>query len=82
MMSEQVNEIFGALSKAQGQMRGATKDATNPFFKARYSSLHATWEACRQALSDNGLSVTQVVTGSSPTMVLVTILGHSSGTVD
>lgn len=77
--SEQLNELFAALSKAQGQIQGVVKDATNPFFKSQYTSLDSCWDACRGPLSANGLSVVQTVDESEGKMVLCTILGHSSG---
>jgi hypothetical protein len=57
--SEQINELAAALAKAQGEMRGAVKDATNPFFKSKYADLASVWEACRGPLTKHGLSVAQ-----------------------
>ncbi len=57
--SEQVNELATALAKAQGIIKGATKDADNPFFKSKYADLASVWEACRSALAANGLSIVQ-----------------------
>lgn len=79
-MSEQINELMSALAKAQGQMSGALKDSDNPFFRSKYADLNSVWNACREALSANGLAVVQapkydVEKGT----YLLTILGHSSG---
>lgn len=68
-----------ALSKAQGQMKGALKDASNPFFKSQYADLASIWEACRKALSDNELGVAQVIDTVDGNMCLRTTLLHSSG---
>ena len=57
--SEQINEIAGALAKAQGEMGGAKKDAANPFFKSKYADLASVWDACREPLTKHGLSVVQ-----------------------
>lgn len=57
--SEQINEIAGALAKAQGEMAGAVKDAANPFFKSKYADLASVWDACRGPLTRHGLSVVQ-----------------------
>lgn len=57
--SETINELAGALAKAQGQIKGAAKDADNPFFKSKYADLASVWEACRAAVTANGLSVLQ-----------------------
>jgi len=77
--SEQLNELFAALSKAQAQIKGTPKDAQNPFFKSSYSTLDQCWESARGPLSANGLSVVQIVQEAEGKMFLVTILGHSSG---
>ena len=81
MKSDSINELATALSKAQGQMTGAIKDSTNPFFKATYADLASVWEACRKPLSDNGLSVVQTIEPIESTEpgILVTWLLHSSG---
>ena len=79
MQSEQVNDLAEALAKAQGSMRGAKKSADNPFFKSKYADLSEVWEACREALSSNGLSVTQTTNILDGQMVMETTLLHSSG---
>lgn len=78
-MSENINEIMTALSKAQGKIQPASKDKSNPYFKSKYADLSSVWDACREALSDQGLAVVQTVGRSESGMVLVTTLGHSSG---
>lgn len=78
--SEQVNELFAALSKAQGEIDSATKDSPNPFFKSTYADLNSVWNACRAALSKNNLCVLQTTDQSEKGIVrTTTILGHSSG---
>lgn len=78
--SEQINELASALSKAQGEMRGAIKDSANPYFKSKYADLASVWEACRVPLTKNGLSVVQTNSGdSSETLTVETVLLHSSG---
>ena len=79
MKSEQINELASALAKAQGEIKGAAKDAANPFFKSKYADLDSVWEACREALSKNGLSVSQMVEPTDNGDVLLTMLLHSSG---
>jgi len=78
-MSANVNELFAALSKAQGHIQPAPKDKSNPFFKSKYADLSNVWDACRGSLSENGLSVIQIPQTKSTGMYLTTILGHSSG---
>jgi len=75
LMSSSIDELAKALCKAQSEIRGAKKDADNPFFKSKYADLESVWDACRPALNANGLSVTQVVSGTQ----LVTMLLHTSG---
>lgn len=78
--SEQLNELFSALSKAQGEIKGASKDKVNPFHKSKYADLASIWDACREPLAKNGLSILQTIeTNDSGKHVLITTLGHSSG---
>ena len=77
--SEQLAELAGALSKAQAMLRGAVKDSTNPHFKSRYADLASCWDACREALAANGLSVVQLPEGSGNVVEMTTRLMHSSG---
>lgn len=79
MQSDQINELMTALSKAQGIMKPAIKDSTNPHFKSSYADLASVWEACRDALSKNGLAITQTMDLLGDKQVLVTMLGHISG---
>lgn len=52
-------KLDAALAKAQGEFTAASKDKTNPAFRSKYADLAAYFEACRDALSKNGVSVTQ-----------------------
>lgn len=78
--SPTTGKLSEALAKAQASMRTAKKDSLNPHFKSKYADLTATWEACREALSANGLSVAQTtkITGAQG-VVIVTRLMHVSG---
>ena len=78
--SEQLNELFSALAKAQAEMPTAGKSSNNHFFKSKYADLASVVEASRPYLAKNGLSVAQPITiGQDGKRVLVTILAHSSG---
>lgn len=80
IQSESINELMGALAKAQGVMSGAAKDSSNPFFKSRYADLSSIWNACREALSQHALCVSQTMNvDEDGNMVIVTTLAHSSG---
>lgn len=77
--SEAINELAAALSKMQGEMDTVKKDADNPFFKSRYSTLAACWECARAPLAKNGLSVVQTTTPDAVHVIVETMLMHSSG---
>ncbi len=77
--SEQINEISTALSKAQAEISGSTKDAKNPHFKNQYSTLSAVWEACRGPLTANGIAVVQIPSADGQVVTVETILTHTSG---
>lgn len=78
-MSESVNELASALSKAQAVMESAIKDSNNPFFKSKYADLAAIWSACKKPLTDNGLSIVQQIGSEDEHVTMTTILLHSSG---
>lgn len=77
--SEQINELAGALAKAQGKITGALKDSANPFFKSKYADLASVWDACRAALSENGIAVIQLTESDDSGVFVITLLAHSSG---
>lgn len=77
--SDEIGELMGALAKAQAKIASAVKSKVNPYFKSKYADLPAIWEACKEPLSSNGLSVVQMVEGNHDQMYLTSILGHSSG---
>ena len=74
-MSGTVAKLAEALSKAQGNMKHAIRDANNPFLRSKYADLAAVVDASRPALAENGLSVVQFTQGN----ILHTMLLHSSG---
>ena len=78
-MTETTGKLAAALAKAQSEIKGAKKDAENPFFKSTYADLASTWEACREALSKNELAVAQPTDLLDGQMILRTVLLHSSG---
>jgi len=78
--SPELDQLATALAIAQGTIQGAVKDRTNPAYKSSYADLASVWDACRAALSANGLSVSQhpgrLEDGSA---TVTTILLHKSG---
>jgi hypothetical protein len=77
--SPTLGKLAEALAKAQGAIRGATKDTVNGHFKNKYADLASTWAACREPLSANGLAVLQRVSSSGNAVIITTQLIHSSG---
>src|ERR1700733_11589561 len=78
--SEQRNELFSALAKARQSFGKIVKSSNNPFFKSKYADLAEILEATSDALSANGLAVMQFPTMDiAGRVVIVTVLGHSSG---
>lgn len=77
--SENLNELFAALAKAQAGYTPATKNANNPHLRAKFGDLSELIRATRPALSANGLSVTQTAELSPELASVETVLGHSSG---
>ena len=77
--SETISKIAIALSKMQGALEGAKKDASNPFHKSKYANLESVWEACREQLAKNELAIVQAPSFLEGRMILITRLIHSSG---
>ena len=77
--SEQINELAASLSKAQAVIEGAVKDKTNPAFRSKYADLGAVWDAIREPLAKNNLSVAQFPRRAENGVEVETILLHSSG---
>lgn len=77
--SESINELASALAKAQAKLHGAKKDAKNPFFKSNYATLESVYEAIREPLAEQGLSVIQPTEFIDNQTFVRTVLLHSSG---
>lgn len=81
--SEQINEIAGALSKAQAEILDAIKGAKNPFIGNKYASLTDVSNACRIQLTNQDLFITQTCPPPAeipPGMItIITTLRHKSG---
>lgn len=77
--SDSITAIAAALAKAQSEIAGASKDKTNPHFKSAYADLASVWDACRVALTKNGLAVLQPVSAEGAAVTVMTLLTHSSG---
>lgn len=77
--SDSIAALAAALAKAQGQMTGALKDSSNPFFKSKYADLASVVAAIREPFSTNGLSYTQILHESQDGVAIETLLMHGSG---
>jgi hypothetical protein len=78
--SEQLDQLAKALSAAQGVMENAAKGKINPHFKSKYADLGSIWDAIREPLAKNGLSVVQLPFTDDAGLVRVsTLLLHQSG---
>lgn len=74
-MTESLSNVCKALAAAQGKLRKAVKDSTNPHFRSRYADLESVIEAMREPFASEGLSVVQSVVDGA----LLTTIFHSSG---
>lgn len=79
IQSEQTNELFTALAKAQEEMEIASKDSSNPFFKSKYADLQSVVGSSRPYLTKHGLSVIHLLQQEDQSTYMVTQLSHSSG---
>lgn len=77
--SEQLNELAGALAKAQGEIENASKSSANPHFKSKYADLAEILNTVRPVFSGHGLSVTQLPSYADGIASVETVLMHSSG---
>jgi hypothetical protein len=79
MQSSSIKEIAAALAKFIAQVKQPAKNAKNPHFGNRYADLNAVIETASQPLADNGLSFMQTTRFSEGTLVLRTVVMHTSG---
>ena len=77
--SETIASLAKALSLAQGEMKAAAMNATNPFLKSRYADLGSIIEAARPVMTKNGLSFAQLVYRDETGIGVETVLMHQSG---
>lgn len=77
--SEEIGSLAAALAKAQGAIRSAIKDSTNPHLKSKYADLANVWDAVRAPLSANSLAIFQQVSANGDVVSVATTLAHESG---
>lgn len=77
--SSEITELASALATAQSQIAVAKKDSVNPHFRSSYADLASCWEACRDALTKNSLSIVQIPSALGKDVTVTTMLLHKSG---
>ena len=58
--SKDITELAKELISVQAELAPAKKDATNPFCKSKYATLNSVMDACRGALLNHGIWLTQI----------------------
>lgn len=77
--SDAIDALSAAMAAAQGEMKPAVKDATNPHFKSKYADLASVFEAIRAPFAKHGLSVWQELDNADNGVKVTTRLVHKSG---
>lgn len=78
IMSDNIDSLAEALSKAQATIENVSKDRQGYSYK--YADLASCLDAVRKPLSDNGFSLSQIISQDEDKMpVLITLLIHKSG---
>lgn len=76
----ELGKFLPAFVKAQGEIKGARKDATNPHFQSAYATLESVLDAIKEPLNTNDIAIIQfpMATGNQH-VGLTTRLYHVSG---
>ncbi len=77
--SESIKELSAALAKAQAEISNPKKNASNPYFKSKYSDLSEVINVSKPILSAHGLSVVQMPSYNESHVFVETMLLHESG---
>lgn len=77
--SETINELAAALAKAQGAMKNATLNKTNPHFRSKYADLAGIRDTVTPALAAHGIAVAQTIGMVDGQLSVTTRLMHLSG---
>lgn len=77
--SETIQDLSKAMSLMQSQIKPAVKDSMNSHFKSRYSDISSVWNAIRDPMTSNGLTVWQDVTTEEKHVSVTTRVVHASG---
>ncbi|QJB57388.1 ERF family protein [Pseudodesulfovibrio sp. zrk46] len=78
MNSSEITELAEAMIQVQQMLSPALRDAENTFTNSRYATLHSVMNACRDALLEHGIWLTQYpVSVEANQLGLVTKLVHA-----
>lgn len=77
--SEQLDQFALAMSKAQGKMKRAAKDCSNPFYKSKYADLSSVSDAIKEVFEENKIAVVQRTEDTLDRVTVCTKLIHESG---
>jgi hypothetical protein len=77
--SDKIDKIAPALLEAQKVIRGAKKDAENPFLKNKYADLASVFEAVKAHLNAQDIIIIQGMGAVDGKTTMRTILMHTSG---
>ena len=78
MCSPEITELAEAMIQVQQTLSPALKDAQNTFTNSRYATLHLVMNACREALLEHGIWLTQYpVSVEANQLGLVTKIVHA-----
>ena len=75
----QATSLCAAMAAAFPEIEGASKDKTNPHFKAKYADLSSVVDAIKPALIRHGLFFTQRCHPCEGGVSVETVLHHASG---
>lgn len=77
--SESIKEIAAALCKFQQECESPKKSAVNPHFKNKYAPLEEIIKAVTPTMAKHGLSHFQSTSAEGDSIVVTTVLMHSTG---
>ena len=77
--SNETNNLFAALAKAQADLGKAKEDGRNPHFRSKYATLESVRDVVMPAFTRHGLSITQHPGLDGGNVTMTTVVGHSSG---
>jgi hypothetical protein len=77
--SDSINELATALAKAQGEMKNAPFNATNPHLRNKFANLASVRDTVVPTLSKHGIAVSQAIVVLDGRAAVTTRLLHASG---